>query len=779
MKSTFFFLVLLAVAVATSVQAQEMNVIRWSGQVDEFSLAEIDSITFSEHDSLAASGLRDVLQSTGDILRVHTASGISQFLVTNIDSVCFADELQMIIHQGTGDSSFNLAEVDSLTFASSSSSFVSIAYSGATVTVDNPFETLGVTVEVDAADVIVTAAAGIEGIDYVLSGSSTDGMFKIYSDHDFNLHLDGVTLTNQDGPPINIQAHQSSTVELVDGTTTTLTDGVTYADPPSGEDQKAPFFSEGELIFTGTGSLIVHGLGDDKHALASDDYVDVHSGSIVIQSAVKDGVHTNDGYFQQGGSLEVVTSGSDGIDAGDGPVEISGGTLTILNEDNDSDALKCDGDLVIAGGTVDLTVEGDQSKGLNAVNIELTGGTVTIETSGDAVLEPSGLGYDPSYCTAAKADDQVLLDGCQLTVTTVGQAGRGISCDGDIVIQSGSVNITSSGGGSTYVNELGEADAYHGPCLKADGDVVFSGGTVTLSHSGSGGKGIAGDGDLTICTTLSSPTLHITTTGASIPIGFDEAAEAKAISVDSTVTIDNGDLTISSADDAIKSKYWLEVNGGLINIVNCVEGLESPNLFINGGEIHLTSTDDGLNATYGIDGEFNDGSNLTINGGYVHLNAPSGDGIDSNGNLTINGGTIIVHGPPGQPEVGLDVNGTFLVNGSFLVVSQTNSMMLEVPSGSSTQRSVLLRTNQAISSGTLFHIEDTGGTSLVTFEPGHGYSAILFSSSDLTGGTTYRVYTGGSCTGVEQDGLYIGGTYSGGTLRTTFTSSGMVQTVNF
>ena len=108
-------------------------------------------------------------------------------------------------------------------------------------------------------------------------------------------------------------------IEIV--TTTTLTDGVTYAEPPSGEDQKAAFFSEGQLIFTGSGSLIVHGQGDDQHGLGSDDYVAIHSGSIVIQSAVKDGVHTNEGYFQQGGSVEVVTSGSDGVDAGDGPVE--------------------------------------------------------------------------------------------------------------------------------------------------------------------------------------------------------------------------------------------------------------------------------------------------------------------------------------------------------------------------------------------------------------------------------------------------------------------------
>jgi hypothetical protein len=46
-------------------------------------------------------------------------------------------------------------------------------------------------------------------------------------------------------------------------------------------------------------------------------------------------------------------------------------------------------------------------------------------------------------------------------------------------------------------------------------------------------------------------------------------------------------------------------------------------------------------------------------------------------------------------------------------------------------------------------------------------------------GTTYWVYTGGSCTSEERDRLYIGGTYSGGNLRTTFTRNAMVKIVTF
>ena len=41
------------------------------------------------------------------------------------------------------------------------------------------------------------------------------------SDGDFTLELDGVQITNLDGPAINVQAHQEITVELAAGTTST------------------------------------------------------------------------------------------------------------------------------------------------------------------------------------------------------------------------------------------------------------------------------------------------------------------------------------------------------------------------------------------------------------------------------------------------------------------------------------------------------------------------------------------------------------------------------
>jgi len=769
---TFALLVLLIAAAALRAPAQEMTVVRLNGQVHTFAVAAIDSITFGVRDALAGFTLND-------ILRIHTKSGVSQFSVTSIDSIACSDAGVMTIYRGGGPAiMFTVADIDSVTCASSAARTVAIAFDGTTATVVNPLESQGVSVVTSGARVTVTAAAGLDDITYVLSGASTEGMFKAYSDRPFNLLLNGVTLTSPDGPALNIQAHQKIAVALAESTTSTLTDAVTYATAPNSEDQKAAFFSEGQLVFTGSGALTIVGRGSDQHGLGSDDYIDVRSGRIVIQSAVKDGVHTNDGYIQEGGSVEV-TSLSDGVDAGDGLVNISNGTLVVHSTKDSKDALKSTGQLQVAGGDITLIVGGKGSKGLKAADIQLNGGKVTIQTSGGVVLTALGSGYDPSYCTAVKADNQVVLNGSQMTITTTGSAGRGFSSDGDLIIQSGSVSVTSSGGGGTYTNSSGVVDAYHGPCLHADGNLVLSGGTVTLSHSGSAGKGISADGRLTIGTAESSPTLQITTTGAKLSLGGGEYAEAKAISVDSMITINNGTITISSADDAIKSKYWIEVNGGQITIPKSVEGFEAPNLFIKGGEIHLTSSDDGLNATYGNDIEGNDGSNLTISGGYVSLNAPTGDCIDSNGNLTISGGTVLVQGPAMDPEVGLDVNGTLLLSGGFLVVSQANSNMVETPSTLSAQRSVLLRTNQSITAGTLFHIEDASGNSLLTFKPTRNYACVLFSSTAIASGTSYRVYTGGSCTGVLKDGLYSGGTYSAGTLRTTFTSTSMVQSVTF
>ena len=790
--------------------AQNISVIKTDGGVERFNLSNIDSITFSTQDSadvntanminnlkfsnvvqlIGRSSSTDIMvdenkywEIVQDKLRIHTSSGTYQILVPEIDSLYFNDEGTIAFFQTTRSlNQFNLSEIDSITFSSKLDSTVYITYNDAAVSVVNPLELLGVSVILSGADVIIDSNAGISDINYVLSGSTSNGMFKVYSDKKLDLRLNNVEITNLDGPAINIQSHKKITVHLEDGTNNILTDGVTYATPPNNEDQDAVFFSEGQLVFTGSGILQINGLGVEEHGLRSDDYIQINQGNITINHAVKDGIHANDGFFMCGGTIDI-TSNGDGIDGDEGAIEITNGNLTIQNTEDNHDAIKCDSTILITGGLINITIEGGQSKGLNSSRvIMISGGTLGITSMGGVVLEPSGSGFDPSYCTAIKADTLIFIDSCSITINTIGEAGRGISCNGNIRMGSGTLEITSSGDGARYTNALGEFDAYHGPCINANGNIYLTGGEITLNHSGNGGKGISTDRDINIGTVASVPLIDITTTGQPISIVTGpngEYAEAKAITADSAITVESGEITISSADDGIKSKDRITINEGTINITNSVEGIESPNIFINGGEVRVNASDDGLNATYGFGGEPYDGSNLTVNGGYVFISTTGGDALDSNGDIFINGGIIVAHGPQFSPEVGMDVNGICVVSGGFMVVSGTNSNMTEGPSPTSTQYSVLLRTNLSISAGTIFHIENASGNSLLTFAPLRRYYSIIFSAPALSSGTTYRVYTGGSSTGTQVNGLYTGGIYSGGTLRTTFTLTNMAQTVWF
>ncbi|MCB0316755.1 MAG: carbohydrate-binding domain-containing protein, partial [Calditrichaeota bacterium] len=169
---------------------------------------------------------------------------------------------------------------------------------------------------------------------------------------------------------------------LADGSDNIFSDGTTYAPPPNNEDQSAAFFSEGQLIFDGSGSLTINGVGENEHGLRSDDYIKINQGNITIHSAVKDGIHAKDGFFMNGGSVAVTAQG-DGIDGGGSVIEIADGSITIQNSTGGSDAMKCDSTILITGGSIQLTVGGDRSKGLNSKqDIRVAGGTLGINTTG-------------------------------------------------------------------------------------------------------------------------------------------------------------------------------------------------------------------------------------------------------------------------------------------------------------------------------------------------------------------------------------------------------------
>lgn len=682
--------------------------------------------------------------------------------------------------------------VDSLTFTSNTVNLtkIYIIYKGTeNATIINPYANQGVNITATGGTVNVVSTATISNLEYNLLGTSTAGSLTMSSTLPAQFVLNNLNLTNSAGPAINITGGQIHTFLSQANTTNSLIDG-------SASTKNGALQTDGKIIFSGTGILNLTGI--KKHGVSTSAGIEVQSGTVKVISAASDGFHS-EGFTMTNGTVNI-TATADAIDAGDNAVSISGGSITAALASADVKGIKTGTSTIdISGGTISLTLTGAQSKAISAKgNITFGGGTTTANLSGAAVLTASGSGYDPSYSTAVKTDTNVIINSgtLNLILASTANGGKGISADQNITINGGSVTITTAGNGATYTNTTGVLDSYSSSAVSADGNLLINAGTVTTTSSGTGGKGLKADGTVTIGSTTTSPTLNITTTGARFLVSGTDYSHPKTLVATGAITINNGVNKFISTDDGIHSDASVTVNGGN-NTVSAIsatsgvgEGVEAPIITFAGGVNNITASNDGINATYGtVSGgtEANDNSHLYITGGIVIV--AGSDAIDSNGNITITGGTTIVNGPTSQPEEGIDYNGTFLMNGGILISAGSNANMTKAMSTASTQVGMYLKSSAQLAATSVFHIENAAGTEMVTFKPKNGVYYFHFSSPNLSQGTSYKVYFGGTYTGGSYVGgstgwgLYTGGTYStsGGTLKSTFTTSttAKVNTVSF
>ena len=276
------------------------------------------------------------------------------------------------------------------TTPTTSNHVVNIVYNGTNVTVTG--DTKGY-VTTNGADVTVNTGTDTDSLLLVLSGSTTNGSLLVYREYKFGIQLNGVSIHHANGPAINNQCSKSLYLHVADGTTNTLTDGTAYTEQEF--DQKGALFSEGQMIFLGTGSLSV--TGNCKHAIACDDYI-IIDGNVKLQatSSTGNGIKVNDGLWINNGTLDinVTADGARGIRC-DNVVEITGGTTTITTigacvYDDDADeyssaaCIKCDLDFTMSGGTLTMTSSGDGGKGINSsAKVLFSGGTLSAITTGD------------------------------------------------------------------------------------------------------------------------------------------------------------------------------------------------------------------------------------------------------------------------------------------------------------------------------------------------------------------------------------------------------------
>lgn len=709
-----------------------------------------------------------------EILHVHHNGTVTyEAPVSEIDSITFSGA-NALFSTEDGLHTFSFANIDSLTFGgdtSLSGGDIYITYNGSNVTVNNPLAASGVTVTVDNGNVTVQAAAGTTDINYHVSGNTTSGYLYITSDRRYNLLLEGVSITNPNGPAIysvvdqKVHVYLSGSNELTDGASSTY---------------KAAFQSKGQLIFGGTGSLTVNGLA--KNGIHSDDHIKINSGNITVASAVNDGLHC-DYFLMSGGSLTVTASG-DGIDGDTGYILITGGTVNVTAAAVDTKAIKCDSTLTINGGSVTIVCSANQSKGLKSgQDVVIGGGTLNITASGSTVLESTTSGNNPSYCSAIVAgQDVVITDGeITLTLPTSNHGGKGISADGNVDISGGTLNITTAGAGAAYTVTGSTKDSYSSSCIKSDGTTTITGGNITCSSSGSGGKGIRADGAITIGVlgeADSNLVLNVSTSGERFTVtsggggwpgpggGGGDYCNPKGIRSDGAVTINSGIITVNCTQtneggEGIESKTILSINGGNLNI------------FANG--------DDAINAS----------TRLNIAGGTTYAASSNNDGIDCNGAMYISGGFTIAAASK-TPEEAFDCdNNTFSITGGTIVGTAPSGMFSNPTASACTQHSLkythagnnyvqLIRNSDNAEILTFYVPTVSGGGGGWPGGGGSSSSAILtFSSPEFTAGSYTLKYAGSVSGGSNFHNYYTGATYTGGSTKTfTVSSSYSITSVN-
>lgn len=507
-----------------------------------------------------------------------------------------------------------------------------------------------------------------------------------------------------------------------------------------------------------------------------------------------------------------ITLNETSISSGSANVSIDGSVATITAEGNyNISGTLSNGQIIVDAGDSALVrlilnsvnITNSSNPALFIKNSDKTIIYLTEETT-NTLTDGSNYSSTDDELNAAlfsKSDLTIFGEG---TLTVQGNYADGITSKDGLLLASGNYNITTADDGIRGKDYLIIEDGTYtinsgGDGLKSDNDASDEVGYIKIIQGTftivSNGDGISAQTDVY---TSGNGTYTITTAGGSAyAAGYETSAKGikglnsvtidngnyviysadDAIHSNNEVVINNGTFEISSADDGIHADASITVNNGTISIEKSYEGIESKYITINTGNIWVVSTDDSFNATAGSRTESDDNSHIYIKGGYIVLNASEGDGLDSNGSIDMTDGTVIIHGPSSEPEVMIDYNGTYKISGGFLISSGSLSNMTQAPSTSSSQYSLKIFFSSSISSSTLFHLEDSEGNNIVTFEPEHQYQSVVFSSSELQNGETYSIYTGGSSTGTSEDGLYSGGAYSNGTLYETFTISGVVTTI--
>lgn len=382
-------------------------------------------------------------------------------------------------------------------------------------------------------------------------------------------------------------------------------------------------------------------------------------------------------------------------------------------------------DLVITGGTYHVT---SAAHGLDANDsVRITGETsITVDAGKDGIHAENT--DDPSLGFVYISNGAMNIEA----------EGDGIAAGAYMQIENGAIDVLAGGGSEN--GSKASSDSWGG--FMGGGRPGYPSSSTTTDESSTSMKGIkAADSIL-----ISGGTFNI-----------DSADDS--IHSDVSVTIKGGTFEIASGDDAIHAEETLTITAGTINITESYEGLEALDIDVQGGDIKLVASDDGLNAAGGTDGSGMSGGrdgmfggpggmgggmfassngSIVISGGDLHINA-SGDGLDANGTLTISGGYTVVVGPTQGDTATLDYDASATITGGTFIGTGASNM---AQTFSDSEQGVIALSVGNQSAGTAITLKDKDGNTVISYAPELSFQVVILSSPDIVTGETYTITVG-------------------------------------
>ncbi len=414
----------------------------------------------------------------------------------------------------------------------------------------------------------------------------------------------------------------------------------------------------------------------------------------------------------------------------------NGGSFKAIDENAVDSVIFSKQDLTIKGSG-SLTVTTEAGSGITSKDdLKITGGKITVEASVHGLDANDMLAIKDADITITSGKDGVHCensDNADLgsvyvtnSLISVTSTGDGFSAGAYILIDSGSIDVTS-GGGHENGKEHSDSNMMGGP----------GGGrprTTDKTDTSVSAKAIK-----------SVKTLHITNGTFKIDSADD------SIHSNSAVLITGGTFTIKCGDDAIHADTDVAIRGGKISITESYEGLEAINVEVSGGDTNIKSSDDGINASGGNDDSgfgggrpgqdgFSSSSkgSVTVTGGTLYINA-GGDGVDSNGSLKVTGGMFTVCGPTRGDTSVLDFDTSAEITGGVFIGS--GSTMMAQTFTSSTQGVISLNVGNATAK-TKVALTDKDGNEIISFSPEQDFNVVIISTPKMVSGEDYTVTVG-------------------------------------